>query len=229
MDKMKSADVSAKIFSKTDRRADATFELGRGKRMEFHLRYNGKTAWADAFIFEGVKMGKGLMWQFPISETAQPLHTLAQETRYSAECVLEARWLKNFVRIAMSKTRIPAFFRGQVEAELKLIEACVHHGLEVMELYRALEDFKSFGRTAEMDDVALSEEFSKAKNRFELWSGTAGQRDDQDDNLVCFELEQTVSTARRMLTLHRELVRRQNMSAHERLALKMEQRRLAQS
>lgn len=229
MDKMKSSDVSTNVFSKTDRRAEATFELGRGKRMEFHLRYNGKTAWADAFIFEGVKMGKGLMWQFPISETAQPLHTLAQETHYLAERAVEARRLMNFVRIAMSKTRLPTFFRGQVEAELKLIEACVHHGLEVMELHRALEDFKSFGPTAEMDDAALSEEFSKAKNGFELWSGTAGQRDDRDDNLVCFELEQTVSTARRMLTLHRELVRRENMSAHERLALRMEQSRLAQS
>lgn len=229
MDKMKSTDVSAKIFSKTDRRADATFELGQGKRLEFHLRYNGKTAWANAFAFEGATMGKGLMLRFPISETAQPLHTLAQETHYLAERAVEARRLMNFVRIAMSKTRIPTFFRGQVEAELKLIEACVHHGLEVMELHRALEDFKSFGQTAEMDDVALSEEFSKAKNGFELWSGTAGQRDNRDDNLVCFELEQTVSTARRMLTLHRELVRRQNMSAHERLALKMEQRQMAQS
>ena len=51
----------------------------------------------------------------------------------------------------MPKARIPALFRGQVEAELKLIEARIHHGMEAMELYRALGDFKSFGRTAEMD------------------------------------------------------------------------------
>ena len=55
----------------------------------------------------------------------------------------------------MSKALIPALFRGQVEAELKLIEAWIHHGMEVMELYRALGDFKPFGRAAEMDYASL--------------------------------------------------------------------------
>ena len=57
----------------------------------------------------------------------------------------------------MPKARIPALFRGQVETELKLIEARIHHGMEAMELYRPFGDFKSFGRTAEMDYAAPSD------------------------------------------------------------------------
>ncbi|UWQ02849.1 hypothetical protein K3X44_05880 [Aliiroseovarius crassostreae] len=228
MDEMKSTDVSVNIFSKTDRHAEAIFELGEGKRMEFHLRYNGKTAWADAFMFEGATMSKGIIWQFPFSESAQPLHTLVEETRYLAERALRPQCLMDFVRIAMSKARVPAFFRGQVEAELKLMEACVHHGPEVAELHRGLEDCSSFGRTFEMDDATLSEEFAKAKSSLDLWSGSVGRRDDLSDGLAVYEMEQTVTAARRMLMLHRETVRRKSMSAHEKMAFRFEQKQLAQ-
>ncbi|UWP90199.1 hypothetical protein [Aliiroseovarius crassostreae] len=228
MDEMKSTDVSVNIFSKTDRQAEAIFELGEGKRMEFHLRYNGKTAWADAFVFEGATMHNGIMWQFPFSESAQPLHTLVQETRYLAERALRPQCLVDFVRIAMSKTRIPAFFRGQVETELRLVEACALHGPEVSELHRALEDCRTFGRTVEMDDLVLSKELSNAKRDLKLWSGTVGRRDDLNDGLAVYEMEQTVTAARRMLVLHRETARRESRSAHERMAFKFEQKQLAQ-
>ncbi|WP_058241602.1 hypothetical protein [Thalassovita autumnalis] len=228
MDKMKSTDVSAKIFSKTDRRADAAFELGQGKRLQFHFRFNGQSAWADVFVFEGTAMRKGVIWQLPFSESAQPLHALAQEIWYLAERALEARQLMNFVRIAMSKTRVPAFFRGQVETELRLVEACVLHWSEVAELHKALEDGRSFGRTLEMDDLALSDEFAKSKTNLKLWSESVDQRDDRNDDLAIHELEQTVTAARRLLMLERELVRRESMSAHERVACRNERKQLAQ-
>ncbi|MBT2132191.1 hypothetical protein [Aliiroseovarius lamellibrachiae] len=228
MGEMKSTDVSVTILSKSDRYAYATFELAQGKRIEFHLRYNGKTAWADALMFEGVTMCEHSIWQFPFSRSAQPLHTLVQETWYLTEQAFQPRWLMDFVRIAMSKTRLPALFRGQVEAELKLVESCLCFWPEVAELQKVFEDSKSFGRTVEMDDAALSEEFATAKSSLDLWSGSAGQRDNRSDNLVLFELEQTFSAARRMLMLHRETARRNSMSAHEKMAFKFERKQLAQ-
>ncbi|CUH64666.1 hypothetical protein TL5118_00969 [Thalassovita autumnalis] len=173
-------------------------------------------------------MRKGVIWQLPFSESAQPLHALAQEIWYLAERALEARQLMNFVRIAMSKTRVPAFFRGQVETELRLVEACVLHWSEVAELHKALEDGRSFGRTLEMDDLALSDEFAKSKTNLKLWSESVDQRDDRNDDLAIHELEQTVTAARRLLMLERELVRRESMSAHERVACRNERKQLAQ-
>ncbi|MBA84445.1 MAG: hypothetical protein CML69_06845 [Rhodobacteraceae bacterium] len=227
MDKLKSTDVSATILSKSDRHACATFELAHGKRMDFHLRYNGKTAWADVFMFEGATMSEHSIWQLPFSRSAQPLHTLVQETWFLKEQAFQPRLLMDFVRIAMSKTRLPALFRGQIEAELKLVEACLCHWPEVAELQKILVDSKSFGRTIEMDDLALSKELGKAKSNMKAWSGFSGRRDDPRDAWALYELEKTVTAARRTLMLHRELLRRKNMSAHERMAFKHERKQLA--